>query len=49
MKPAGICLAFAVLAACGFSGHAACQEKPSQIGSADRLFETGKFAEAGQR
>src|SRR5271169_4467437 len=49
MKPATICIALAViLAPCSFSGQAASRPKQSEIDSADRLFEAGKFAEAGE-
>ena len=48
MKYASICIALAVMVApCGFTAPAASQPKPSEIESADRLFEAGKFAEAG--
>ncbi len=44
-----ICIALAViLAPCSFSGQAASQAQQSEIGSADRLFQIGKFAEAGE-
>jgi Tfp pilus assembly protein PilF len=44
-----ICIALAViLAPCSFSGQAASQAKKSEIGSGDRLFRIGKFAEAGK-
>jgi hypothetical protein len=47
MKYASICVALAVIVApwC-FSGQATSQPKPSEIDSANRLFEVGKFAEA---
>jgi Tfp pilus assembly protein PilF len=49
MKSARICIALAViLAPCGFSGQAASQPKQSEIDSANRLFQAGKFAEAGK-
>ena len=49
MKSAWTCIALAgVLAACSFSGQAASQTKQSEIGSANRLFQVGKFAEAGK-
>jgi predicted aspartyl protease len=49
MKSAGICLALLVmLAPSAFSGQAAAAEKPS-IESADRLFQMGEFAEAGEQ
>ena len=48
MKYASICIALAVMVApCGFTAPATSQPKPSEIESADRLFEAGKFAEAG--
>ena len=49
MKYASICVALAVIVApWGFSGQAASEPKPSDIESANRLFEAGKFAEAGE-
>jgi Aspartyl protease/Tetratricopeptide repeat len=49
MTIARICIALAViLAPCSFSGQAAAQAPQSKIGSADRLFQIGKFAEAGE-
>jgi predicted aspartyl protease len=49
MKYASICIALAVMVApCGFTAPAASQPKPSEIEAADRLFEAGKFAEAGE-
>jgi cytochrome c-type biogenesis protein CcmH/NrfG len=49
MKSARICLALLVmLAPCAFSGQAAAEQKPSPIASADRLFQTGEFAQAGE-
>lgn len=49
MKYASVCIALAVMVApCGFLAPAASQPKPSEIESADRLFEAGKFAEAGE-
>jgi Tfp pilus assembly protein PilF len=48
MKSARICIALAViLSPCGFSGPASSQPSQAEIGSADQLFEAGKFAEAG--
>jgi predicted Zn-dependent protease len=48
MTFARICIALAViLAPCSFSGQAASQAQQSEIGFADRLFQVGKFAEAG--
>ena len=49
MTIARICIAFAViLAPCSFSGQSVSQAQQSKIGSADRLFQIGKFAEAGE-
>ena len=49
MHYASICLALAViLAPLSLSGRAASQPKPSEIDSANRLFEVGKFAEANE-
>ena len=49
MKSARICIALAViLAPCSFSGQATSQPKQSEIDSANRLFQVGKFAEAGK-
>src|ERR1700730_7253380 len=48
MKYASICLALAVIVACSFSGQATSQPKPSEIDTANRLFEVGKFAEASE-
>ncbi len=46
MKPAGICLALALLLApCAVSIAAA--EEPKAAPTADQLFQAGKFAEAG--
>jgi hypothetical protein len=50
MKPAGICTALVLsLALCGFCGPAPAQPSPTDIAVADRLFQAGKFAEAGKR
>lgn len=50
MKYASICVALAVMVApCSFSGQATSQPKQSEIDNANRLFEVGKFAEAGER
>ena len=47
MKYASICVALAVIVLpCSFSGQATSQPKQSEIDSANRLFEVGKFAEA---
>src|SRR3954447_16209249 len=49
MKPAGICLALlVVLAPCACLGQGA-EQKPSPIDVADRLFQTGEFAQAGEQ
>ena len=50
MKFARTCLALAaiVVVPCSSPGHAASQPKPSQSDAAARLFEVGKFAEAGE-
>jgi hypothetical protein len=49
MKSAGICLALLVtLAPCAFTEHAAGQ-KPSPIDCANRLFQMGEFAQAGEQ
>ncbi len=49
MTIARICIALAViLAPCSFSGQAASQAQQTEIGSADRLFQIGKFAEASE-
>ncbi len=37
-----------IIASCYFSGQARSQPKQSEIDSADRLFQAGKFAEAGK-
>lgn len=47
MKSANICSALAVLTFC-ISGQAISQPKRSEIDSANRLFQVGKFAEAGK-
>ncbi|MPZ39205.1 MAG: tetratricopeptide repeat protein [Rhizobiales bacterium] len=50
MKSVRICLALVVmLALCAFSGQAAAEQKPLSIDSADRLFQIGEFAKAGER
>ena len=47
MKYAGVCIALAVMVApCSFSGSAASEPNQADIESANRLFESGKFAEA---
>jgi aspartyl protease/tetratricopeptide repeat protein len=49
MKFAKICIAVAaIIAPFSFSGQATPQSKQSEIDSADRLFQAGKFAEAGK-
>ena len=51
MQSARICVALtAILVSCGFSGHATSQTEPkqSEIEFAERLFQDGKFAEAGE-
>jgi len=49
MKFARTCIALAAIIAPGsFSGQATSQPRQSEIDSADRLFQVGKFAEAGK-
>jgi len=49
MKFARTCIALvAIIAPGSFSGQATSQPKQSEIDSADRLFQVGKFAEAGK-
>lgn len=49
MKPASICIAFVVVvAACSFSPQAPSARKQPEIDAANRLFQVGKFAEAGK-
>jgi hypothetical protein len=49
MKSAGICLALLVVfAPCACLAQGA-QQKPSPIDAADRLFQTGEFAQAGEQ
>jgi predicted aspartyl protease len=49
MKFARTCTALvAIIAPCSFSAPATPQPKQSEIDSADRLFQAGKFAEAGK-
>jgi hypothetical protein len=49
MKSTRICIALVViLAPCSFSGQATPQPKQSEIDTANRLFQVGKFAEAGR-
>jgi hypothetical protein len=49
MKFARTCIVLAVIiAACSYSGQATSQPKQSEIDAANRLFQAGKFAEAGK-
>src|SRR6476646_11235873 len=49
MKSAGICLALlVVLAPCACLGQGV-ERKPSPIDAADRLFQSGEFAQAGEQ
>ena len=49
MKHASICVALALIVApCSFLGQAASEPAQADIDSANRLFEVGKFAEAGE-
>jgi hypothetical protein len=49
MKIVSICIAFAVITGfCGFSGKAAAETSQAQIESGNLLFQSGKFAEAGE-
>jgi tetratricopeptide (TPR) repeat protein len=49
MTYASFCIALAVIVApCSFSGQATSQPEQAEIDSANRLFEVGKFAEAGE-
>jgi len=48
MKSATTPLTLAVIVACSFAGQATPQPKQSEIDSADRLLQSGKFAEAGK-
>jgi hypothetical protein len=48
MKSATTPLTLFVILACSFAGQATPQPKQSEIDSADRLFQSGKFAEAGK-
>src|SRR5215469_9052090 len=47
MKLAKTCIPTVILACC-FAGHAISQAKQSELDSADRLFQSGKFDEAGK-
>jgi hypothetical protein len=50
MKSAGICLTLLVMSASwAFSIRAAAEQNPSPIDSADRLFQIGEFAQAGEQ
>ena len=49
MKSASTCIALAaIIASFSFLGQAISQPQQSEIDSADRLFQSGKFAEAGK-
>jgi len=48
MKSVTIVIAFAVTLASGFAGEATPQPKQPEMDSADRLFQSGKFADAGK-
>jgi tetratricopeptide (TPR) repeat protein len=48
MKSVKTSIAFAVVLACCFARHAISQPQQSEMDSADRLFQSGKFAEAGK-
>jgi Aspartyl protease/Tetratricopeptide repeat len=48
MKSVKTSIAFAVVLACCFAGHAISEPQQSEMDSADRLFQSGKFAEAGK-
>jgi Aspartyl protease/Tetratricopeptide repeat len=48
MKSERICLALVVIVASSFAAQAASDSNQSDIDSANRLFEVGKFAEAGE-
>ena len=49
MKSARLCIALAaILLPCGFSGPASSEPKQADIDSANRLFQAGKFTEAGE-
>jgi tetratricopeptide (TPR) repeat protein len=49
MRSAGVCLALLLMIApCPCLGQAA-EQKPSPIDSADRLFQIGEFAQAGEQ
>ena len=50
MRSAGVCLALLVMIApCACLGQAAAVQKPSATESADRLFQMGEFAQAGEQ
>src|SRR4029453_9293786 len=48
MKSSGTYFALIVIASCSFLGQAATEPKQPGIDSADRLFQLGKFADAGK-
>ena len=48
MKSVKTSIAFAVVLACCFARHAISQPQQSEMDSADRPFQSGKFAEAGK-
>jgi hypothetical protein len=48
MKSISTRIGFVVILACCFAGQVTPQPKQSEINSADRLFQSGKFAEAGK-
>jgi predicted Zn-dependent protease len=49
MKYASICIVLAlILAPCSVSGQVVAQPEQADIDAANRLFETGKFSEAGE-
>src|SRR5438445_10239813 len=47
MKSVRTCISVAVILAASFAGQAISQPQKSEKESADRLFQSGKFAEAG--
>jgi cytochrome c-type biogenesis protein CcmH/NrfG len=47
MKSVRTCISVAVILAASFAGHAISQPQQSEKESADRLFQAGEFAEAG--
>src|SRR5215831_4939978 len=48
MKSVKASIGIAIILACCFAGHAISQPQQSEMDSADRLFQSGKFAEAGK-